>query len=56
MLCSTASEVWPQLVTGPHVAVANQLIQLDTHMWKTTKREYVIAHMPLMFDYAYDWV
>lgn len=37
--------------------VANQLIQLDTLMWKTTKeREYVIAHMPLMFDYGYDQV
>lgn len=37
--------------------VANQLIQSDTLMWKTTtKREYVIAHMPLMFDYGYDWV
>ena len=37
--------------------VANQLIQLDTLMWKTTtNREYVIAHIPLMFDYGYDWV
>lgn len=37
--------------------VANQLIQLDTLMWKTAKeREYVIAHMPLMFDYGYDQV
>lgn len=40
------------------MVVANQLIQLDTLMWKTTteKREYVFAHMPLMFDYGYDWV